>query len=225
MSLSTDYFLQNSVDAIIWHTGLLWPPGQQIDRHVAELRYDAAHRCTEIFVYGPDRDDLFAHTTALLGQLSLNVLGARIQTTAQSLSINSYLVLEDDGSQLEGPERLEGIRHFLQDGLNSAEPPQGGLRIPRQLQSFQVPSEISFEQDTNRMFTLLQLKTSDRPGLLSKVGQAFASNKLRLHNARIATAGAEAHDTFAITDREDQPITDPEELKIIAGSIKTILDD
>jgi [protein-PII] uridylyltransferase len=225
MSLSTDYFLQNSVDAIIWHTGLLWPPGQQIDRHVAELRYDAAHRCTEIFVYGPDRDDLFAHTTALLGQLSLNVLGARIQTTAQSLSINSYLVLEDDGSQLEGPERLEGIRHFLQDGLNSAEPPQGGLRIPRQLQSFQVPSEISFEQDTNRMFTLLQLKTSDRPGLLSKVGQAFASNKLRLHNARIATAGAEAHDTFAITDREDQPITDPEQLKIIAGSIKTILDD
>ena len=200
-------------------------PGSADRQAYAELRYDAVHRCTDIFIYGPDRDDLFAHTTALLDQLSLNVLSARIQTTAQGLSINSYLVLEEDGSQFEGPERLEGIRHFLQDGLNSAEPPQGGLRIPRQLKSFQVPSEISFEQDKNRMFTLLQLKTSDRPGLLSKVGQAFASNKLRLHNARIATAGAEAHDTFAITDREDQPITDPEELETIAASIKTILDD
>jgi [protein-PII] uridylyltransferase len=97
--------------------------------------------------------------------------------------------------------------------------------MPRQLKSFQVPSEISFEQDENRVFTLLRLKTSDRPGLLSKVGQAFASNKLRLHNARIATAGAEAHDTFAITDREDQPITDPEMLAVIAGSIKNVLDD
>ena len=225
MTLSTDYFLQNSVDAIVWHTGLLWPPGQQIDSMHIELRYDAVHRCTDIFVYGPDRDDLFAHTTALLDQLSLNVLSARIQTTAQGLSINNYLVLEDDGSRLEGPERLDGIRLFLLDGLNSSEPPQGGLRMPRQLKSFQVPSEVSFEQDKNRMVTLLQLKTSDRPGLLSKVGQAFAGNKLRVHHARIATAGAEARDTFAITDREDQPITAPERLATIAESIKTVLDD
>ena len=113
----------------------------------------------------------------------------------------------------------------MQDGLNIGEPPQGGLRIPRQLQSFQMPSQITFEQDDNRMFTLLQLKTSDRPGLLSKVGQAFAAGKLRLHNARIATAGAEARDTFAITDREDQPITDPTRLAAIAASIKAVLDD
>ncbi len=225
MSLSTDYFLQNTVDAIVWHTGFLWPPGRQIDSMRIELRHDAVHRCTDIFIYGPDRDDLFAHTTALLDQLSLNVLSARVQTTVQGLSINSYLVLEEDGSQLEGQERLEGIRLFLEDGLNSAEPPQGGLRIPRQLKSFQVPSEISFEQDENRVVTLLQLKTSDRPGLLSKVGQAFAANKLRLHNARIATAGAEAQDTFSITDREDRPITDPEKLAAIAASIKDILDD
>jgi [protein-PII] uridylyltransferase len=225
MTLSTDYFLQNSVDTIVWHTGLLWPPGQQIDSMHVELRYDATHRCTDIFVYGPDRDDLFAHSTALLDQLSLNVLSARIQSTAQGLSINSYLVLEEDGSQVEGRERLEGIKHFLQDGLNIAEPPQGALRMPRQLKSFQVNSEVSFEQDENRMFTLLHLKTSDRPGLLSKVGQAFAGNKLRLHNARIATAGAEAQDTFAITDREDQPITDSDRLAAIAASIKGVLDD
>jgi len=225
MSLTTDYFLQNSVDAIVWHTCLLWPPGQHIDSMHVELRYDAVHRCTDIFVYGPDRDDLFAHSTALLDQLSLNVLSARIQSTDQGLSVNSYLVLEEDGSQIEGQERLTGIKYFLQDGLNIAEPPQGALRMPRQLKSFQVPSEVSFEQDKTRMFTLLQLNTSDRPGLLSKVGQTFASNQLRVHNARIATAGAEARDTFAITDREDQPITDPERLEAIAASIKNILDD
>ncbi len=224
MSLSTDYFLQNSVDAIVWHTGLLWPPEQKPDKTRVELRYNDTHRCTDIFLYGPDRDDLFAHTTALLDQLSLNVLSARIQTATGGRSINSYLVLEDDGSQIEGEERLEGIRHYLQDGLNSAEPPQGGLRIPRQLKSFQMPSEISFTQDLGRMMTLLQLKTSDRPGLLSMVGQAFAANKLRLHNARIATAGAEAQDTFAITDRQDRPITDPKQLATIAESIKQILD-
>jgi len=225
MSLSTDYFLQNSVDAIVWHTGLLWPPGRKIDAMHVTLREDPIHRCTELFVYGPDRDDLFAHTTALLDQLSLNVLGARIQTTVQGLSINTYLVLEEDGSQIRGEERLQGIRYFLADGLNSAEPPQGRPRIPRQLKSFQVPSQVSFEQDENRMVTLLMLKTSDRPGLLSLVGQAFAADRLRLHFARIATAGAEAQDTFAITDREDHPITDPDRLAAIAAAIRSKLDD
>ena len=89
----------------------------------------------------PTRDDLFAHTAALLDQLGLNVLSARIQTTAQGLSFNSFLVLEDDGSQLEDPERLTGIKFFLEDGLDQNETPQGRLRMPRQLRSFQMPSE------------------------------------------------------------------------------------
>jgi len=225
MSLSTDYFLQNSVDAIVWQTELLWPPGKPIGEMHVELREDPIHRCTELFVYGPDRDDLFAHSAALLNQLSLNILSARIQTTVQGLSINTYLVLEEDGSRIRGVERLDGIRFFLEDGLNSSEPPLGAPRMPRQLKSFQMPSQIRFEQDETRMVTLLMLLTSDRPGLLSMVGQVFAAGKLRLHYARIATAGAEAQDTFAITDREDQPISDPERLAAIAEALRSKLDD
>jgi [protein-PII] uridylyltransferase len=225
MSLSTDYFLQNTVDAIVWHTELLWPPGRSIVNMNVELRDDPVHRCTDIFVFGPDRDDLFAHTTALFDQLGLNVLSARVQTSATGLSMCTYLVLEDDGSRIVQEERLLGIRHFLSDELNSCEPPQGTPRMPRQLKSFQIPSEITFEQDEGRVVTLLGLKTSDRPGLLSLVGQVFAAHKLRLHSARIATAGAEAQDTFAVTDREDHPITDPVQLQRIAEAIRHTLDD
>lgn len=225
MSLSTDYFLQNSVDAIVWQTELLWPPGKPIGEMHVELREDPVHRCTELFVYGPDRDDLFAHSAALLNQLGLNILSARIQTTVQGLSINTYLVLEEGGARIRGAERLDGIRYFLEDGLNSSEPPLGAPRMPRQLKSFQMSSQVHFEQDETRMVTLLMLLTSDRPGLLSMVGQVFAASKLRLHYARIATAGAEAQDTFAITDREDQPITDPERLAAIAEALRNKLDD
>ena len=41
MSLSTDYFLQNTVDAIVWHTGFLWPPGQADRQHA----HRTASRC------------------------------------------------------------------------------------------------------------------------------------------------------------------------------------
>lgn len=225
MSLSTDYFMQNSVEAITWHTELLWPPGQKIDRMLVQLREDEIHRCTELFVYGPDRDNLFAHTTALLNQLSLNVLAARIHTTAQGMSMNTYLVLEDNGSRITDAARFEEIRLYLEQGLNETELPQSQPRIPRRLQNFQMPSTITFEQDDSRIVTWLNLTTSDRPGLLSMIGQAFAANHLRLHTARIATAGAEAQDSFAITDRDDQPITDPQRLEKIAAALRETLDD
>lgn len=225
MTLSTDYFLQNSVDAIAWHAEMLWPPGRPMQQLQVAIREDPLHRCSELFLYGPDRDDLFAHSTAVLDQLGLNVLSARIHTTAQGLSINTYLVLEEDGSRIIGNERLDGIRHYLEDALNGRELPTGRQRIPRQLKQFQVPSEVDFEQDEQRVVTWLTLRTSDRPGLLSLVGQAFAGNRLRLHSARIATAGAEAQDSFAITDRDDQPITDPQQLAAIAESIHRVLDD
>jgi [protein-PII] uridylyltransferase len=224
ISLSTDYFLQNTVDAIVWQTELLWPPGHRHEQMQVALREDRVNRCTDIFVYGPDRDDLFAHTTALLDQLGLNVLSARVQTSDQGLSLCSYLVLEDDGSRITGEERLDNIRFYIEENLNSAEPPQGQPRMPRRLKSFQTASQITFEQDDARMATLLTLQTSDRPGLLSLIGQAFAENDLRLHNARISTAGAEARDTFAITDRNNQPITDEAALDAIAASLKSSLD-
>jgi [protein-PII] uridylyltransferase len=224
MTLSTDYFLQNTVDAIIWHTELLWPPGREHHQQRVALRQDRVNRCLDIFVYGPDRNDLFAHTAALLDQLCLNVLSARVQTTHNGLSLSTYLTLEDDGSRVDGEERLEGIRVYIEENLNSAEPPQGQPRMPRQLKSFQTASQISFEQDQTRQITLMTLQTSDRPGLLSLIGQAFAENRLRLNNARIATAGAEAHDTFAITDRNGQPISDQQELDKLAAVIRSKLD-
>jgi len=224
MSLSTDYFLQNSVEAIVWHTGLLWPPGRPQDEIRVALRKDRELRCTELFVFGPDRDDLFAHSTALLDQLGLNVLSARIQSTSNGLSVNSYMVLEEEGGQIEGAERLEGIRFYLEETLADSELAHNPPRMPRQLKSFQMPSEVSFSQDDIRQLTWLTLKTSDRPGLLSLVGQVFANNHLRLHSARIATAGAVAQDTFAITDTADRPILDSQRLDSIAAAITQTLD-
>jgi [protein-PII] uridylyltransferase len=224
MTLSTDYFLQNTVDAITWHTELLWPPGRRFDQLRVAMRADEVNRCTDVFVYGPDRDDLFAHTTALLDQLGLNVLSARVQTTDAGVSLSTYLVLEDDGSEIDGDERGENIRLYIEENLNGSERPLGRPRMPRHLKSFQTASQVAFQQDESRVLTLIELQTSDRPGLLSLIGQAFSENRLRLHSARIATAGAEARDVFAVTDRDNHPIVDSAHLDAIARSLKDRLD-
>ncbi len=226
IQLSTDYFLYNQPQTIAWQTQLLLKQDQAQQLSV-RFRVNPEQGCTEIFIFGPDRDNLFAQSTALLDQLGLNILGARIEATDSGVSINNFAVLEEeDGSCIDSEQRKEEIRSHLLHELNQAgdEPLTISRRIPRQLQHFQTNSDISFDQDERKVMTELKLQTSDRPGLLSQVGAVFAEHSIRVHSARVATAGAIAQDSFLITDRQDQPITNEAIQQALAQSLHEQLD-
>ncbi len=208
MRLSTDYFLQTPPENVAWHTRLLLDHDPHDSIQVA-VRDDPERGCTEIFTFGPDRDGLFADTTALLDRLGLDIFGARIDTTDDGISVNSYFVLEIDGQPL-APARRDEVAEALRAQLNAGEPapPPQACHPSRRLRAFDYPTEIRFEQDTDRGVTRLHLHTQDRPGLLSLIGSALAEEGLRLHSARVLTEGARALDWFTLTDRDNRPITD-----------------
>jgi [protein-PII] uridylyltransferase len=97
-------------------------------------------------------------------------------------------------------------------------------RLPRQVRHFEIPARSEFRQDPANHRTVLHLTATDRPGLLSLVGQAFAKTGVRLISAKIATVGALADDTFFITDLNNQPIDDPAALARIAAALGEHLD-
>ena len=54
---------------------------------------------------------------------------------------------------------------------------------------------------------MMEVSTSDRPGLLSRIGWALAKCGVRLHTAKIATFGERAEDIFYVTDRRNQALS------------------
>ncbi len=208
MRLSTDYFLQTPPKNIVWHTRLLLDHNPNDNIRVA-VRDDPERGCTEIFTFGPDRDGLFADTTALLDRLGLDIFGARIDTSDDGISVNSYFVLEIGGQPLASTRRNE-VAEALRAQLNAGDPiPPPPLHHPsRRLRAFDYPTEIRFGQDADRSITRLHLHTQDRPGLLSLIGSVLAGENLHLHSARVLTEGAQALDWFTFTDRDNRPITD-----------------
>ncbi len=226
MDLSTDYFLQTPADAIAWHTGLLLQHLAQPHSAHVFAREDPERGCVELFSFGPDRDGLFADTTATLDRMGLDILGARIDTTSSGVSVNSYFVLEADGSPLTA-ERQREVAAQVQQGLNQpsrATSPQAA-RIPRRLRAFECPTRIDFVQNEAHAVTELNLVTQDRPGLLSLVGSVLAQQELRLHAARVLTEGAVARDRFTLTDLDDRPILDSTRLSKIRESLTDALSE
>lgn len=224
ISLTLEYFLQSSPAEIAWQTELVI--NQQGGETILEIRPEPSRGCTEMFVCATDRDDLFAHSTALLDQLGLNVVEARIQTADNGCTMNSFFVLEEDGSLVESKYRLDEIEAAVREGL--ADPasfdPKVSRRPHRHLQHFDRPTLIEFDQDETHHRTLLRLRANDRPGLLSRIGQAFAECRVRLQNAKIATLGEIAEDSFVITDRDNQPLTDPAALDCLTQALHTHID-
>ena len=81
------------------------------------------------------------------------------------------------------------------------------------MRHFSVPTQVYFHVDPQQRDTIVELIATDRPGLLSKVGQAFGKTGVCLRDARIATIGCRAEDIFRVTDRKGQPLGE-ETLKI-----------
>jgi len=174
-----------------------------------------------VFLYCIDADGLFARSTALLDQLGLNIMDARIMTTDDDLALNLYLVLEDDGSTVTDPQRQQEVINGLEHSVREPDAPavRVSRRIPRSHRHFETETQITFAPDPANNRTMMRLVTLDRPGLLADVGHAFSTCRIRLHNAKIATVGEAVEDIFFISNQDDQPISDTRQLDCLRDDI------
>ena len=203
-----DYFLRHSPEELAWHLPELLAATE--DSLPMILVQPIAGRGTTVFMYMHDRDHLFGLTTGVLAQLGLNILDARLNTTADGYTLNSFVVLEGDGSAITEDRRRTEIRDALRKTLGDAtiSVVDVSRRVPARLKHFTTPTTIFFSQDRERRRTLMELVSADRPGLLSLVGRVFQRRGILLDAAKINTVGERAEDVFFITDRAHQPIED-----------------
>ncbi|QEM80626.1 [protein-PII] uridylyltransferase [Halomonas binhaiensis] len=211
-SLGEDYFLQYAPSEVVWQTqGMLSHRGQDLPLVLINApTADMAEGGTKVFIHARSVDDLFAATAAAMEQLGLSIHDARIATSKNNWTLNTFIVLDEQGQPIRDPARLDAIRLHLVEELDDPDdyPTIVTRHTPRQLKHFQVPIQVAIEQDSNGERTLLELIAPDRPGLLARVGGVFMELGITLSAAKIATLGERVEDVFYITDREGNPITD-----------------
>jgi len=207
--MSAGYFLRHSPAEIAWHTGLLVDRDPADTSPLVAVQQASEHGGNAVLTYMPHRQHNFARTTALLDQMGLNILDARITPLEGGLSLDTYLVLEDTGTPIADRHRAQQIEQQLWRVLQlpeDATPPAVTRRAPRQVRMFATPTQINFTEDTVRGLTILELIAGDRPGLLSEVGKVLLAERVDVVNARILTIGERAEDVFHITDDKGQPL-------------------
>jgi len=213
--LGDDYFLRHTAGDVAWHTDAILQ--QPVDGGPLVLIKETTQRefegGTQIFIYAPDQHDFFAVTVAAMDQLNLNIHDARIITSSSQFTLDTYIVLDNDGDSIgNNPVRIEKIRKGLTEALRNPDdyPNIIQRRVPRQLKHFAFAPQVTIHNDAQRPVTVLELSAPDRPGLLARIGMIFLEFDLSLQNAKIATLGERVEDVFFITDANNQPLSDPQ---------------
>ena len=230
-TLDEEYFLQDSTVDIAWQTAAIIRHGTNPDPLVLirDTRGGPTDGYSHIVIYVKDRVALFAATTAILEQLNLNIVDARISVASKGpWSISSYVVLDEQGQPLgKDPARKERVRQRLVEELDDPDdyPEIIQRRTPRQLKHFSFPTEVTLSNDTFNQRTVIEVITPDRPGLLARVGRVLLEHRVRLTNAKIATLGERVEDAFFVTDEHGWPIRDPDVCQALQDDLRKMLDN
>jgi [protein-PII] uridylyltransferase len=219
-TVGDEYFLRHKPEEIAWHT-------EAILRHkdtsvpLVVINKLSSRGGSLIFVYMQDRKHIFATTTRTIEKLGLNIVDAKIITTRKGFTLDTFIVLENDGSLVKTNERSNEIKSRILKDLNLTPgiPKQGKWVQKRQLKSFNVPTRVTFDNDEKNNRTIMEVTTIDRPGVLSRIGTAMDLCGAKLQNAKIATYGERAVDIFYIQNDENNAIDDPLKYECLKNSI------
>ena len=203
-SYAPDYFLKNTTEEISWQTHEILTSPQEST--LIRIRRHDTKDTIEIFIMTPDKPGIFAATTSGLEQLQLNILDAKISITSKGNTLNTYIV---NGHTENQNKIIEKIHQQLMTSKPVSLP--ASTLTPRKMKLFETEPTINFDTHQKQNYTIMTLKTHDRPGLLSIISQLFLQCDIQIINAKLTTLGDQVDDTFFMSKNNGQSLNEDEQ--------------
>ncbi|WP_052249618.1 [protein-PII] uridylyltransferase [Tateyamaria sp. ANG-S1] len=169
-----------------------------MDLHPDEDR-DATRAC---FVM-PDHPGIFARLTGALALVGANVVDARSYTTSDGFVTDAFWIQDADGNPYDAA-RLPRLRKMIERTLAGEVVTRDAIKdrdkVKKREKAFRVPTHITFDNEGSDIYTIIEVDTRDRPGLLHDLTRTLAASNVYIANAVIATYGEQVVDTFYVKD-------------------------
>ena len=154
-----------------------------------------------------DRQQLLAKIAGSFSIVPLNILSADIYTREDHSVLDIFRVCDTKGRAVTDKRDLALVENTLRRALEEPDfdfgPLMEGAR--RQIRSragqdLEFPTSIAIDNKSHPAYTLLQIQTPDRLGLLYDLLSCLGAEGISIMFSRISTQSGAAIDTFYITD-------------------------
>ena len=198
--LNDNYFLKHRVKEITWHTEWLTDSDTESEIGLVDVRRRKTGDGIEAVLYTPREKRTFAHATAVLDELGMTIVDARIVSLDNERTIVTLVFMELDQRVDSDDARINKIRRALTRILTAPSDKVAVVTrtLPRQARMFTTKTTVDFSRSTSDDQTVLELRAADRPGLLSTIGHVFIEQGIDIEAAKIVTIGERAEDVFYV---------------------------
>ncbi len=213
------YFLANPVDVVRRHARI----ARDRDPDLVTVRVGPgpSDDVEEVVVVSSDRSGFLADLTAVFAAHDLSVLSAQIYTRQRPAGNEVFDVFwVKIGENTPMPARLaeelrEDIARRITNRVSAEDliargstPPPWAVRPGPQ-----VPTHISVDNNASAKYTIVDVFTRDRKGLLHEIARTLHELDLSIAVSKVNTEGQSVADVFYVADQDGKKLRDPERLK------------
>lgn len=183
---------------------------------VAHVEVSTSARGALVQITTRDRLGLFADTAGLLAAAGAVVRSAWVRS-ADGIAVNSWDVECPAGDLPDAHELSRGLGLL---GAGDRGPLRGiGRRRRRPVSDPKPVTRATVVTGGSIDATVIEVRSTDRPGLLRDIGMTFAKSGLAVRSAHVATYAGQSLDTFYITAAGGAPLQPPAVAALIAALI------
>lgn len=201
LAAAADRYLGSTPPSAAVLHGLLLRRARQSGFAAALRRLPGQHHA-ELHLAASDRPGLLALWSGVLAAHGIDILSARIASTADGAALDVFEVRSAARRPLERA-RWRRARADLQGVLAGKVNVESLLDRRRRASALQrrvpgVVTRVSVDNEASRAFTVVDVRAEDRLGLLHEVAAVFAEADLEIALAKVATEANRAIDSFYV---------------------------
>ncbi|WP_435310725.1 [protein-PII] uridylyltransferase [Primorskyibacter sedentarius] len=170
----------------------------RIDLHPDTDR-DATRACFALV----DHPGIFSRLAGALALVGANVVDARTYTSKDGYATAVFWIQDAEGHPFE-ESRLPRLRKMIHRTLLGEVVPRDAIKdrdkLKKRERAFRVPTSITFDNEGSEIYTIIEVDTRDRPGLLYDLTRTLANQNIYIASAVIATYGEQVVDSFYVKD-------------------------
>ena len=150
-----------------------------------------------------DHPGIFARLSGALALQGSNVVDARTYTSRDGFATAVFWIQNSENSPFENQYLIKlekTIKRSLKGELIPKKELESKEKFKKTERNFRVPTTITFDNLGSDLYTIIEIDTRDRIGLLHDLANTLYRNNISIFTAIIATYGAQAVDTFYVKD-------------------------